>query len=50
MGFKTEDKLQQMLKERFGKTIQTAEKSEIYTALLYITREEIANHPRFRVP
>lgn len=25
-----------MLKERFGKTIQTAEKSEIYTALLYI--------------
>ena len=43
-----EEKLQQMLKKHFGKTLQTAEKSEIYTALLYITREEIANRPQIQ--
>ena len=43
-----EQKLQKILQGRFGKTLETASKSEVYTALLYITREEMEQRPKIQ--
>ena len=40
-----EQKLQKVLWDCFGKTIETASKAEVYTALLRITKDEMGNHP-----
>ena len=43
-----EQKLQKVLWDCFGKTIETASKVEIYTALLHITKSEMENRPRIQ--
>ena len=43
-----EQKLQETLMERFGKTLKTASKTEVYTALLYITRDEMGQRPKIQ--
>ena len=43
-----EQKLQKTLKDRFGKTLETASKQEVYTALLCITRNEMERRPRIQ--
>ena len=43
-----EARLQSILSERFGKTLDTATKSEMYTALLYLTKEEMENRPKIQ--
>lgn len=40
-----EQKLQAALWEHFGKSLENADKTEIYTALLYVTKEEIKSRP-----
>ena len=43
-----EARLQSILSERFGKTLDTATKNEMYTALLFLTKEEMANRPKIQ--
>lgn len=38
-------KLQAVLETRFGKTLETADKAEIFTASLYITKEKLEKRP-----
>ena len=40
-----EQALQKILKEKFEKTLETADSREIYIALLYFTREKMAEMP-----
>lgn len=38
-------KLQAVLETRFGKTLETADRAEIFTASLYITKEKLEKRP-----
>ena len=41
-----EQALQKILKEKFNKTLETADSREIYTALLTFTRDKMADMPK----
>ena len=41
-----EQALQKILKEKFNKTLETADSREIYIALLYFTRDKMADMPK----
>ena len=43
-----EQKLQKTLAEHFGKTLETASKTEVYTALLYIIQGEMEQRPKIQ--
>ena len=43
-----EERLQSILQARFGKTLDTADKNEVYTALLFLTKEEMENRPKIQ--
>ena len=43
-----EEKLQTILHERFGTSLQTASREEVYAALLELTRQEMAARPKIQ--